>query len=78
MGKVLGILAIVLGIWIGAEVYTKGMDRAFGGIFAGAMDPLSRYDSSPDGRSPVQKISDNVRQNIDLGAERTRRGVERD
>ena len=77
MSRVLGILAIVLGVWIGTEVYTKGVDRAFGGIFAGAMDPLSTYEPSSDDRSSVQKITDNVRENIDLGAERTRRGVER-
>lgn len=34
MRKVFGILAIVLGIWIGIEVYTQGADRAFGGLFA--------------------------------------------
>jgi hypothetical protein len=77
MGRILGILAIVVGVWIGAEVYTKGVDGAFGGIFAGAMDPLSTYESTPDGRSPVQNITDNVRDNIERGADRTRRGVER-
>ena len=77
MSRVLGILAIVFGDSAATEVYTKGVDRAFGGIFAGAMDPLSTYEPSSDDRSSVQKITDNVRENIDLGAERTRRGVER-
>ncbi len=77
MGKMFGILAIVLGVWIGLEVYTKGTNEAFGGIFAGLMEPVSDYEPSPDGRSPVQRIGDNVRENIELGAERTRRGVER-
>ncbi|MEE8313371.1 MAG: hypothetical protein V3R91_03545 [Myxococcota bacterium] len=77
MGKMFGILAIVLGVWIGLEVYTKGTNEAFGGIFAGRMEPVSDYEPSPDGRSTVQRIGDNVRDNIELGAERTRRGVER-
>ncbi len=77
MGKMFGILAIVLGVWIGLEVYTKGTNEAFGGIFAGLMEPVSDYEPSPDGRSPVQRIGDNVRENIELGADRTRRGVER-
>ena len=77
MGKMFGILAIVLGVWIGLEVYTKGTNEAFGGVFAGLMEPVSDYEPSPDGRSPVQRIGDNVRENIELGADRTRRGVER-
>jgi hypothetical protein len=31
MGKVFGILLVVLGIWIGMEVYLKGTDQALGG-----------------------------------------------
>lgn len=77
MGKMFGILAIVLGVWIGLEVYTKGTNEAFGGIFAGLMEPVADYEPSPDGRSPVQRIGDKVRENIELGADRTRRGVER-
>ena len=34
MGRMLGILAIVLGVWLGVEVMTKGVDHAFGGLFA--------------------------------------------
>ncbi len=77
MGKLFGILAIVAGIWIGLEVYTKGMDVAFGGVFAGLTDPVSDYEPSPDGRSPVRRIGDKVQDSINLGAERTRRGIER-
>jgi hypothetical protein len=35
MQKVFGILFILLAIWIGIEVFTKGTDVAFGGLFAG-------------------------------------------
>jgi hypothetical protein len=34
MGKVFGILLVVVGLWAGAEIYTKGTANAFGGIFA--------------------------------------------
>ena len=78
MGRLFGILAIVLGIWIGLEVYTKGTDQAFGGIFAGLMDPVSDYEPSPDGRSPVQRVGDHVRDDINLGANRTLRHIDRD
>ncbi len=78
MGRLFGILAIVLGIWIGLEVYTKGTDQAFGGVFAGLMDPVSDYEPSPDGRSPVQRIGDQVRDDISLGADRTLRHIDRD
>jgi len=32
--KIFGILAVVLGIWVAMEVFNKGVDHAFGGIFA--------------------------------------------
>ena len=34
MAKVFGILALVVGLWISMEVVNKGVDHAFGGIFA--------------------------------------------
>ncbi len=47
MGKVFGIALIVIGIWVGLEVYTKGVGGAFGGIFANAYEaPAER--STPD------------------------------
>jgi hypothetical protein len=36
MAKIFGILLIVLGVWVGMEIFTKGTDGAFGGIFASA------------------------------------------
>lgn len=71
MGRLFGILAIVLFVWIGLEIYTKGTDQAFGGIFAGLTEPISDYEPSRDGRSPVQRIGDKVRGDIERGAERT-------
>jgi hypothetical protein len=34
MGKALGLLLIVLGVWVGVEVTNHGVDGAFGGLFA--------------------------------------------
>ena len=34
MGKLFGILLVVVGIWLGLEVYLNGMQGAFGGALA--------------------------------------------
>jgi hypothetical protein len=34
MGKAIGILLVVLGIWVGLEVYMEGVQGAFGGRLA--------------------------------------------
>jgi hypothetical protein len=34
MGRILGILVIVIGVWVGVEVYNEGVDGAFGGALA--------------------------------------------
>jgi len=44
MGRLLGLIAIVLGVWAAAELYTKGFDSAFGGAFAGLDDPVVPLD----------------------------------
>jgi len=48
MAKVLGILLIVLGIWAGSEIYTKGASHAFGG----ALVALGFEDRAPDSADP--------------------------
>ena len=35
MGKLVGIVLAVLGIWVGLEVYQNGVDGAFGGVHGG-------------------------------------------
>jgi hypothetical protein len=44
MGRLLGLIAIVLGVWAAAEIYTKGFDSAFGGALAGLDDPVVPLD----------------------------------
>ncbi len=34
MGKTIGLLLAVIGIWITVEIYTQGANNAFGGRFA--------------------------------------------
>ena len=34
MGKAIGLLLAVVAIWITVEIYTQGVDNAFGGRFA--------------------------------------------
>ena len=33
MGRIFGILFLVLAVWTGVEVYTEGTSGAFGGLF---------------------------------------------
>ena len=33
MGRIFGILFVVLAVWTGVEVYTEGTSGAFGGLF---------------------------------------------
>ena len=44
MAKIFGILLIVLGLWAGSEIYTKGAANAFGG----ALVALGFESETPD------------------------------
>ncbi len=48
MGKIFGILLIVVGVWVGITVFTEGTDRAFGGLFASGA-----ADSAPEAGEPL-------------------------
>jgi hypothetical protein len=48
MAKIFGILLIILGIWAGSEIYTKGAANAFGG----ALSALGFEDAAPDAAEP--------------------------
>jgi hypothetical protein len=48
MAKVFGILLIILGLWVGSEIYTKGAANAFGG----ALVALGFEDEAPDSAEP--------------------------
>jgi hypothetical protein len=38
---VIGLVAIVMAVWLAAEVYTRGIEHAFGGVLAGSTEPLT-------------------------------------
>ncbi len=47
MGRIFGILTLLISLWIGMQVYLKGTQHALGGAFAsfgsdGARDPNDR------------------------------------
>jgi len=46
MGRLFALALVVLAIWAGSEIYTKGIGGAFGGLFASFEAPADR--STPD------------------------------
>ena len=77
MAKVFGILMIVIGVWIGLEIFTKGMDSAFGGLFATGNRSATGDQSAPReaAESPVQRIRARVQRDIRAGAARSTAGL---
>jgi len=49
MGRIIGMTLIVLAVWAAAEMYSEGLDGAFGGVLASGHEPSS--DSSTSDRS---------------------------
>jgi hypothetical protein len=47
MGKAFGLVLIVVGLWVGLEVYTKGTQGAFGGLLAGESAPAAEQQQAP-------------------------------
>lgn len=41
MGKVIGLLLVVCGLWVGLEVFNQGVDGAFDGAFNGGKTPIA-------------------------------------
>ena len=79
MGRIIGILAIVRGVWLGAEVLTKGVDQAFGGIFAnlGLSQKVSKSDGERiDSKSVPLRAAERYRSGFDRGIERVDRALE--
>ena len=58
MGKVMTGLIVVVGIWVGVELFTHGPSRAFDGAFAS----FFRADAAEvDTRSTAQRAGNSVR-----------------
>lgn len=70
MSRLLGLILFVLAIWAGVEIFDKGVDGAFGGLFNGF-----RASSTPEQSGSLpQRIGAKVRADFERGAQRD--GVE--
>ena len=61
MGKIVGLLLSLVGIWVGLEVYQKGTEHAFGGLLAAegsASEPQERRSIPQRAGSAVQGAHD--------------------
>ncbi len=70
MQRVFGIILIVLGVWAGVEVYTKGSAAAFGGLFASGSEQPSEVRRAP------QRAADTVRRAYEKSTERIDRQLD--
>ncbi|HBZ70890.1 MAG TPA: hypothetical protein DEP35_14590 [Deltaproteobacteria bacterium] len=75
MQKIFGILLIVLAIWVAIEVFTKGMDGAFGGLLADHSSP--RANVQAEGGLP-SRARDRVTRALQTHEERTLRQTDPD
>lgn len=73
MQKVFGILLIVLAVWVGLEVFTKGMDGAFGGLLASHTHAQAGVEA---GGSLPNRVRDRVDGAMRYSEERTDRQTE--
>ena len=71
MGKLFGIVLLVLGIWLAVEVYTEGVNGAFGGVFASGS-----ADQAPVTQSTSSRAADTVRSAYEESVNRVDRQLE--
>jgi hypothetical protein len=75
MQKIFGVLFILVAVWIAIEVYTKGTDGAFGGLFAAH----SRGQASAQASGPLtDRARDRVKEAFRTREERTLQQTESD
>jgi hypothetical protein len=55
VGRILGIGFIVVGIWVGLEVYTEGVAGAFGGLFE-RLAPASAFEAPAERSTPDRAV----------------------
>ena len=65
MSRLLGLILFVLAVWAGVEIFDKGVDGAFGGLFTGFRTPAA----TQSGSLP-QRIGAKVRADMERGAQR--------
>lgn len=65
MGRLLAIVLIVLGIWVGTEVYTKGVGGAFGGLLGSAIEPPASRSTPDRAADAFQRAFNKSEQRVD-------------
>ncbi len=70
MGRIFGLLLVVIGIWAATEVYLNGTAGAFGGVFAGGAGEDA---AGQDGRSLGLRAGEAVGHAYDEGEARRER-----
>ena len=71
MGKIIGLLMTVVGVWIGVEIYLNGTQNAFGGALAFLDD--ADGGEVRDSRTVPQRAGDKARRAHQLADERRSR-----
>ena len=88
MGKAFGLIVMLLALYIGMTIYSKGIDQAYGGLFAPiesserdsslatGLTPLAGTAAAPTEARRRAKVTDAVRERVsaDLAAGAERRG----
>jgi len=57
MTKAFGLIAMIIGLYIGMTIYTEGLDQAYGGIFA-PIESSERDSSLATGLTPIAGMAD--------------------
>ena len=70
MGRIFGILLIVVAIWIGMQIYLEGTRHAFGGAFDSS---IARAEAPRNVRTTPQRAGDAVRGSLADEAEKRER-----
>jgi hypothetical protein len=68
MQKIFGVLFILVAVWIAIEVYTKGTDAAFGGLFASHSHGQASVES---GGPLTDRVRERVKGSVRTHEERT-------
>lgn len=71
MGKIFGILLIVVAIWVGLTIFNEGTHAAFGGLFAS-----SKEAADVSGRPLPRRVEASVSKAFQAHDERTRNNTE--
>ncbi|MCP5045233.1 MAG: hypothetical protein GY944_29755 [bacterium] len=70
MRKVIAIIVLAIAIWTGVEVYTRGVDGAFGGLFVNGLGETTAMLDAPAGRSESGRTMDAFQRAYDKSEQR--------